>query len=161
MSIEFIKGDLFPNVVHKHPSNTRFIIHIVNDEGLWGRGFVLALSKRWRAPEEAYRRWYREGHDDTGVEFALAEVQLVPVAPQLFVVNMIAQQGIARKRGQVPIRYQALEQCLSKVNTMAEEHQASVHMPRIGAGLARGDWRTIEELINKTFTDIRAVVYSL
>ncbi len=160
MSLEFIKGDLFPNVVGKHPSENRFIIHVVNNEGKWGRGFVLALSKRWRAPEGAYRRWYREGHD-AGVEFALGEVQRVPVAPGLFVINMVAQEGIYHSRNQTPIRYEALHKCFMKVNRMAEEHQASVHMPRIGAGLARGDWRTIQSLVEVAFADVKAVVYSL
>ena len=34
---------------------TKLIIHISNDLGGWGRGFVLALSRRWDAPEKVYR----------------------------------------------------------------------------------------------------------
>ena len=36
-------------------SEVAIIPHICNDQGGWGRGFVLALSKKWKAPERAYR----------------------------------------------------------------------------------------------------------
>ncbi|MEO1228615.1 MAG: hypothetical protein AAFZ18_06900 [Myxococcota bacterium] len=35
----------------------KVIVHICNDTGGWGRGFVVGLSKRWSAPEAVYRRW--------------------------------------------------------------------------------------------------------
>ena len=40
----------------------------------------------------------------------------------------------------------------------------SIHMPRIGCGLAGGDWKTIENIIQRTFVDIANVdvyVYDL
>ena len=33
------------------------IVHVCNDVGAWGRGFVLALSRRWPEPERRYRHW--------------------------------------------------------------------------------------------------------
>ncbi|RKW18275.1 MAG: Appr-1-p processing protein, partial [Capnocytophaga sp.] len=44
--IKYIKADAtFPQ------SEGNIIIpHICNDIGAWGKGFVLALSKRWKAP---------------------------------------------------------------------------------------------------------------
>jgi hypothetical protein len=32
-------------------------------------------------------------------------------------------------------------------------------MPKIGAGLARGDWKTISEIINRAFADKTVYVY--
>ena len=32
----------------------KIIAHICNDIGAWGRGFVLAISRRWPEPEKAY-----------------------------------------------------------------------------------------------------------
>jgi O-acetyl-ADP-ribose deacetylase (regulator of RNase III) len=31
------------------------IAHVCNDSGGWGKGFVLAVSRRWPEPEAAYR----------------------------------------------------------------------------------------------------------
>lgn len=35
----------------------RVLVRVCNDQGLWGAGFVLALSRRFKAPEAAYRAW--------------------------------------------------------------------------------------------------------
>jgi hypothetical protein len=74
----------------------RIIAHVCNDVGAWGKGFVMALSARWSAPEEAYRAWYA-GREDAGREendFALGRIQLVRVEPDLWVANMVGQHGI-------------------------------------------------------------------
>src|SRR5262245_49475582 len=70
-------------------SGARVIAHVCNDVGAWGAGFVLAVSRRWKAPEEAYRRAFKEGGG-----LALGAVQFVPVEPDLTVANMVAQKGI-------------------------------------------------------------------
>jgi hypothetical protein len=40
-------------------SGPRVIVHVCNDVGKWGRGFVLALSRKWAEPERRERAWYR------------------------------------------------------------------------------------------------------
>ena len=52
---------------------------------------------------------------------------------------------------------------LESVSKFAHEHQASVHMPRIGAGLAGGNWSTIEKIIKDTLVaaGIEVNVYDL
>lgn len=50
---------------------------------------------------------------------------------------MIGQHGIYKdSKGLPPIRYDAVRQCLKEVALFAIDHKASVHMPRIGCGLA-------------------------
>lgn len=46
-----------------------------------------------------------------------------------------------------PIRYEAVASCLQQVAVKARELGASVHMPRIGCGLAGGEWSKVEPLI--------------
>jgi O-acetyl-ADP-ribose deacetylase (regulator of RNase III) len=126
-------------------SGPRIIAHVCNDTGGWGRGFSGAVSRRWTAPERAYRRWYRT-RAESG--FTLGAVQFVPVGPGLSVANMIGQRGIRRgTRGPAPVRYEALDTALASVAAEAVGRGASVHMPRIGCGLAGGEWAVIEELI--------------
>ena len=36
------------------------IVHVCNDIGAWGKGFVMAISNRWPEPESRYRKWHRE-----------------------------------------------------------------------------------------------------
>jgi O-acetyl-ADP-ribose deacetylase (regulator of RNase III) len=129
-------------------SRPAVIAHVCNDYGGWGRGFVVALSRRWPEPEQEYRRWRRQhGICRGGVGFHLGAVQRVRVADDLVVVNMIAQHGNRSADNPVAIRYDALGRCLSQLAWYAWAHDMSVHMPRIGCGLGGGDWAEIEPLI--------------
>src|SRR5262249_13356349 len=100
----------------------------------------------WAGPEAEYRKWH-EASKDGG--FALGAVQFVQVEPNTWVANMVAQRGIKRGSSGPPIRYEAVGQCLQQVAVKAHELHASVHMPRIGCGLAGGEWSEIEPLIEK------------
>lgn len=77
------------------------IAHVCNDSGGWGRGFVLALSKRWAQPEADYRAWAK------APDFGLGRTRLVQVEDDLWVANMVAQRGTRSKHGVPPIRYDA------------------------------------------------------
>ncbi len=137
------------------------IAHVCNDQGAWGKGFVRALSARWPQPEEAYRQWASTGLWQEE-PFGLGGVQAVaiPDTPWL-VANMVAQHGLDPQQGVPPIRYGALETCLHKLQKLARLHSASLHMPRIGCGLAGGQWERVEPLIVKLLSEFEVVVYDL
>jgi O-acetyl-ADP-ribose deacetylase (regulator of RNase III) len=138
--VTYLKGD----ATNPQAKGVKIICHICNDLGGWGKGFVLALSRRWKQPEEAYRAWYA---DRSGNDFGLGAVQLVQVEPHVWVANMVAQRGLKAGSKGPPIRYEAVAECLKKVAVKAAELGASLHMPRIGCGLAGGDWSQIEPLL--------------
>lgn len=140
MTIAYLKGD----ATSPHASGSKIIAHICNDLGGWGKGFVLAISRSWPEPESAYRAWHRGRASN---DFALGAVQFVQVKPDIWVANMIAQRGMKTGSNGPPIRYEAVAACLVKVASKADELRASVHMPRIGCGLAGGKWERIEPLI--------------
>jgi O-acetyl-ADP-ribose deacetylase (regulator of RNase III) len=107
---------------------------------------VLAVSRRWKEPEGEYRKWHAAGKEGG---FALGEVQFVQVEPHIWVANMVGQRGIKRGSSGPPICYEAVAACLQHVAIKAQELGASIHMPRIGCGLAGGDWSKIEPLIEQ------------
>lgn len=37
----------------------KIIVYVCNDIGAWGKGFVMAISKRWPEPESQYRKCHR------------------------------------------------------------------------------------------------------
>ena len=137
------------------------IMHMCNDVGGWGRGFVLALSKRWPEPETRYRR---ASHYDLGyVQFAPCDET---AGEEITVANMIAQHGTSPAMGP-PIRYAALAGCLTEVDRFArrwyqqaQEH-ITIHAPRIGCGLAGGSWSVVEPLIEFYLKDREVYVYDL
>lgn len=142
----------------------KVIAHVCNNVGAWGAGFVMALSARDDTPERAYRQWYEEG---AGKDlFQLGQIQIIPFdrpnQPLTWVCNMIAQEGIGRdETGRPPIRYGALIRCLRALRVQAKFGIASVHMPRIGCGLAGGKWPIVESLIERYLDDVPVTVYDL
>jgi O-acetyl-ADP-ribose deacetylase (regulator of RNase III) len=153
-AIQYLQGD----ATLPQAEGNKIIAHICNDVGGWGKGFVLAVSRRWREPETAYRQWYA---DRAGNDFGLGAVQLVQVEPHMWVANMVGQRGLKATREGPPIRYAAVRECLQKLADFACERSASVHMPRIGCGLAGGRWQHVEPLIESCLSsrDIDVYVY--
>lgn len=150
--IKYIRGD----ATSPQAAGPKVIAHICNDRGGWGKGFVLALSKKWREPERQYRSWYasREG-------FALGAIQLVQVLPDTWVCNMVAQNGFKTGSKGPPIRYPSLRKCLEQLADEAKTLRASIHMPKIGTGLAGGRWDEIEPMIEGAMKDLSVFVYVL
>ena len=138
--IRYLRGD----ATSPQAKGVKIIAHVSNDLGGWGKGFVLAISNRWSEPERQYRAWHRErAHND----FGLGAAQFVQCEEYIWVANMIGQHGLKKGSKGPPVRYEAIEKCLGDVTAKARELGASVHMPRIGCGLAGGTWDKIEPLI--------------
>lgn len=155
--IKYVTGD----ALEPQGEGNKIIAHICNNKGGWGRGFVVALSKKWDLPEKSYRRWAKNPNDMP--DFTLGMTQLVQVEDDICVCNMIGQHD-TRPYGDIPpIRYDRVRQCLNKLAAYAEKQEASVHLPRIGCGLAGGTWQVIEGLIKETLITkgIEVTVYTL
>lgn len=158
--INYFKGD----ATHPTGDDNKIITHICNDIGGWGKGFVLAISKRWKSPEMQYRQWHKDNSFTVGkfsVPFELGQTQFVQVEiePVVKIANMIAQHGIRKSNNVAPIRYESLRECLRSVCVEARALQASVHMPYIGCGLAGGKWEMIEPIIREELTSQGVDVY--
>lgn len=153
--LTYVTGD----ATQPHGHGPKILVHVCNDLGAWGRGFVLALSRRYPEPEAAYRHWI----STRAMPFHLGAVQFVRVRPDLQVANLIGQRGVRRIGGRPPVRYSAIRAGLERVRTEAQAQGASVHMPRLGAGLAGGDWRVIEQIIREELcaAGVAVTVYDL
>lgn len=164
--LRIIKGDATEPI----GVGIKIIAHICNDEGAWGAGFVMALSAKDAEPECDYRRWFKRRFlakrwSQLFQPFALGEIGL-PLSPYsrdgTFVCNMIAQHGVGPdEHGRPPIRYAYLMQCLHRLRRQAVALQATVHMPRIGCGLAGGKWEYVSQIVENTLTKhgIEVTVY--
>ena len=143
MAINYINGD----ATYPIGDGNKMIVHVCNNIGAWGAGFVLAISKRWKEPESRFKMEYKMfGRPIMG------SCQPVEVEEDIYVMSMICQQGIAYKgRKDAPIRYDELEYCLNGIANASKQYgNASIHMPRIGCGLAGGKWEEVEAIINRT-----------
>lgn len=154
MKLNFIEGDVIVNTCSMS-DNTNcdiYIIHVCNDIGKWGAGFVLSISKKWKLPELTYRNKQN---------YKLGDIDVCNVSANIRVVNMICQNGIRKygdPKNKVYIKYEYLEICLRKVRKVIEdvnqEKHIIINMPRIGCGLAGGKWTDVEKRIIDVFGDI-------
>ena len=146
--INYVTGDATAPI----GEGKKIICHICNDIGAWGAGFVLALSKKWRYPEDRYRAMQH---------YVLGTAMVLEVEPDVYVANMIGQHGIrVNGDGVPPVRYQAVAEAMMKVNHIAKELGATLHMPRIGCGLAGGEWEAVEAILKDVVT-VDVTVYDL
>jgi O-acetyl-ADP-ribose deacetylase (regulator of RNase III) len=151
--VRYITGDATAPV----GDGPKVIVHVCNDLGKWGKGFVLAVSRRWKEPERVYKASF-----DAVAPPALGDVQFVPVEGAIVVANLIGQHGVATRATKMPpVRYESIRSGLAKIAAHARASGASVHMPRIGCGLAGGEWPRIEPLIAETLlaSDVDVTVY--
>lgn len=150
MPIKYLEGDVTSPI----GLGNKMIIHICNNIGKWGKGFVLSLTKKWKQPQKAYLELD---------EYCLGFVQFIKINDKLTICNMIAQNGIKTKysRKKRFVDYEALKKCLKKVNKLCEKNNFTIHMPRIGVGLGGGEWRVIENIINNELPKISVYVYDL
>jgi Zn-dependent peptidase ImmA (M78 family)/O-acetyl-ADP-ribose deacetylase (regulator of RNase III) len=123
----------------------KIVAHILNDKtpNWGGRGFAVALKKKFPETQKTYRNWVNENRE----AFKLGNIYTVKIADDFQVVNMISQKGFGPSESP-RIRYSALRQCLEKLAEISLESKSSVHMPRIGAGNAGGHWPIVYELIH-------------
>ncbi len=150
--LEFVRGDA------TRPRTLPAIVAQVvsNKARTWGgKGFAVAVRRRWPSVHDDFRKWARSG-------LTLGDVQLAPAEPDVYVASMVAQSGYGPSK-HPRIRYAALRRALASVTQMALDTNAAVHMPRIGTGEAGGAWTIVEELVRDEciFHGVSVTVYDL
>jgi O-acetyl-ADP-ribose deacetylase (regulator of RNase III) len=153
-SIYSVSGD----ATEPRGNGNKIIAQVVNTSAGVGFGFGRAMAKKYPASKKALDEWKGNKTD-----FILGESQLKKLTDDVYVFQMVAQQGIFPKYGEVPLKYSSLHKCLIDLAKAAKHLNASVHMPLIGAGQAKGDWEIIQGMIFQELTkkDIQVTVYVL
>lgn len=136
--IDTVKGNLLDA-----PENV--IAHGVNCMGAFGAGVAKAIRNKWI---EAYHAYILKYNDEG---WKLGDIQIVPLKGHnnKFIANLATQQGYGYHTNQrVYVDYDALSSCLLKLFQFCHEENYSIAIPKIGAGLAGGDWNKIQYLIS-------------
>jgi hypothetical protein len=155
MSMEMRTGDLFATPDSERPL-PRIIAHVVNDQGRWGKGFTAPLSLRYPVAQSTYLRWAGSGRLELGKSI------IVPVTAGIHVAHLCAQAGLFHATANpVPFRLEALAECLPNLRNFAVALDAPIWLPKIGAGLGRGDFLKIRELLEHHLSGLTVVVFDL
>jgi len=79
--------------------------------------------------------------------------------PELTVVNAYTQFNYGRNHANgdaKPLSYEALTLCMKKMNVVFSGKH--IGLPKIGAGLAGGDWNKIESIIKRELKDCKVTI---
>lgn len=138
------------------------ICHCCNTLGSWGAGFVLPLGRRFPAAKQNYLRFI----GSTKPNERLGKVSYEKVDPNIVVANIMGQERIYRTAdGKIPLDYNALKNGFEDVlkRFLGYKVPFTIHMPRIGCGLAGGEWSKVSKIIEDVFcsNDIEVFVYDL
>jgi len=148
--LKYKKGDLFANL----PDHPVMIPHVCNDEGKWGSGFVLAVNKYSSLPKDRYLT-HIENMKRCGNADSLGTTTIARIEDGNYVANMITERGIAREKGDHPLRYFHLMECMKQVraNMNGKNAPKEIYCPKFGSDRAGGHWPTIERMIIECWLD--------
>lgn len=159
MEIKYLKGDATEPIVIGDKYSV--ICHCCNAIGAWGKGFVVPLGKKYPIAREKYLEFI----ENTPKENRLGSVSFAKVNDNIIVANIIGQYYTYPKDGKIPLDYEALEKGFKFIINIFKMHKMplTIHMPKIGCGLAGGDWNVVEKIIKNTFIkeEIEVYVYLL
>jgi len=145
MKIEYIKGDLLQTEV-------RHLIHGCNARGAMGSGVAKAIRDKY---PQAYQD-YSDTYDNYGLDLGSIVVSVQDDGKVIH--NAITQKDYGRDPSRVYVSYWAIAEVFRKINQWGIKEIA---MPKIGSGLANGDWNVIEAIIENTMIDTKPFVYVL
>lgn len=134
---------VFGDATEPRGSGMKIIGQVVNTYAGLGAGFGKAMKKKYPKTQQSLSKWKSEKTD-----FKLGNSRLIQITNELYVFQMLAQQGLfPTDKNPLPLKYDALRKCLKDLAEFANELKASVHLPLIGAGQAKGSWHLIEGII--------------
>jgi hypothetical protein len=155
-SLRFVRGD----ALKPRGEGPRILVHVVNDRtpNWGGGGFAEAIRRRWPEVQDDFRESVNRDRE----LLRLGRVRMCAAGDGVFVASVVAQKGYGESV-RPRIRYAALRKGLDTVAAEAVRHQATVHMPRIGAGQGRGSWAVIEDIIQIVFGEagVSVTIYDL
>jgi len=141
------------------------IAHVVNSWGLFGAGVAGAIRAKWPEAERRYQNWF--SGRNRGISFKLGDVLFVELDQNTgptHIAHMLAMNGVRTKTNKTPLDYRSLGICLDKVYEFCGKMNSTLHIPKIGSGLAGGDWHrisTILEIVQERHPEVLTTVWEL
>lgn len=120
------------------------LVHGVNCKGAMGAGIALEVRNRYPQAHQSYVQLCEWHNYDPGKLLGL--VDFVRINDQLVIANAFTQTSFGAN-GIRYVNYDAVDVCFSRIRREAIRVGLPVKYPRIGAGLAGGNWDIISAII--------------
>ena len=158
MITEYVKDSIL-NTPHK------YIAHGVNCQGVMRSGVAKVLLDKYPQVRSEYLQLYEQMERMMleSTKEMLGVVQFVDCQDKI-VLNMFTQNSYGYDKKQY-VSYEAIKNCFEELTKYFNENNSemvTVAIPKIGCGLAGGDWEIVEKIINESTGDkLNVVVYYL
>lgn len=126
------------------------IAHGCNCFNTMGAGIALQIAREFPAARLADMRTKKGDRAKLGTVTAAGTGFRAPTNLHLDVVNCYTQYDVASQAGEDVLDYDAVEKCMAELATRYKGR--CIGLPKIGSGLAGGDWNRIQGIIEKTLT---------
>ena len=153
--IKYVHGD----VLSPRGEGKKIICQLVNDRAVrWGGGVARKAAKRFPHAEKSFSL----SIDQIPRSERLGKAIFSNAEEGITIASLIAQEGYGPSVAP-RIRYHSLEKCMYEVAERADWDKATIHIPRIGTGVSRGNWETIEEMLDDVMvrSGLSVTVYDL
>ncbi len=145
MSVKTVDGDLIKLAL---TGEFEVIAHGCNCMCHMGAGIAKTIKQVFPAAYEADCRTEKGSRQKLGTcSFAECETPVGIVT----VVNCYTQYRWGTPHGKVAADYDAIRECMTWIRD--QFHGKRIGLPKIGAGLAGGDWQTISQIIEAELGD--------
>lgn len=135
--IQYVRGDVTRAQPTTRPKAV--VLQCCNNRRRIGAGVSGAIIQAWPGVRHAYMQGSMQ----------LGQVSMCAVRPNVLVCNIIGQDGYGRD-GRVYVRYAALQEGMRTVALQCGADY-EVHCPRLGCGLAGGEWPKVVALLQAEF----------
>lgn len=144
--IKIIKGDILT-------VDSGLLIHGVNCQGKFNLGIAKQIRIMYPVAYVAYMEQFSD--NDHGKFFhkrnLLGKICKVPVTESLSIVHAFSQQYYGND-GKKYVSYDAVDSIFQKLSECVEP-TAYIHFPKIGCGLAGGEWSVVQSIIEHRLKD--------
>lgn len=152
-----------------HTGSTVIVPHVCNNIDLFDAGFAAQVASYYPEVKANYHMLGK-----TFLKNNLGHSQVIKVYEQpkyrhkLYIVNMIAQNGIRNGKNNRPLNYAALVKSMIQVSFfinnstgfLQKTENVEIHAPKFGSGLAGGNWNFISELIDDIWGKYQVFIYN-
>jgi O-acetyl-ADP-ribose deacetylase (regulator of RNase III) len=150
--VVYKEGDVLKDL-GKH---INIVAHGCNCLGAFNAGIAKQISINFKKANDHYIDLYKKGKLELGF------VQVVKVGDSKRIANCGTQYSYGSpKNGAVYLDYTAFKEVFEKLYKYVKKENLILGIPKIGAGLAGGDWIKLEKIIQDIFHDYPIYVYTL
>lgn len=133
------------------------LVHGCNTLGLMGAGFARELNKKY---PEACRPYFDICANHRADHRRLLGKFVAGQSGDLIIVHAFTQEKLKSVFEPVAVSYNAIEKSFKGIDELCT-HGLALNIPKIGAGLAGGNWNIIKTIIEETVKNREVILWTI